>query len=228
MEKRYDEGLFLHSRRIPYPGPCFARPSARRVCFVATAALPGTTRCQGRRWCTRNTGRYFRSPRSRSCGQTGRARTIANAMPPGGCCGMCDESIGGGGPDTAICTAGTGGASDGASPPCHGGCGGHGEVVGKGVEWLAELPCRTILSPIPGSVRLPSEAIVAEGIAPQIAKGPLRVADMDRLTAHYWPGLEIRHPWPSQRLAVNALSGRPGGGAGCVSAHVRICEGGPG
>ena len=26
---------------------------------------------------------------------------------------------------------------------------------------------------------------------------------MERLTAKYWPTLEIRHPWPSQRFAVN-------------------------
>ena len=32
--------------------------------------------------------------------------------------------------------------------------------------------------------------------------------DLARMTARYWPKLTIRHPWPSQRLAVNATQGR--------------------
>ena len=31
---------------------------------------------------------------------------------------------------------------------------------------------------------------------------------MERRTAKYWPTLEIRHPWPSQRFAVNSTQGR--------------------
>ena len=31
---------------------------------------------------------------------------------------------------------------------------------------------------------------------------------MERVTAKYWPTLEIRHPWPSQRFAVNSTQGR--------------------
>ena len=32
--------------------------------------------------------------------------------------------------------------------------------------------------------------------------------DLERMTARFWPKLTIRHPWPSQRLAVNATQGR--------------------
>ena len=32
--------------------------------------------------------------------------------------------------------------------------------------------------------------------------------DLARMTARYWPKPTIRHPWPSQRLAVNATQGR--------------------
>jgi len=32
--------------------------------------------------------------------------------------------------------------------------------------------------------------------------------EMDQLIATYWPKLTIRHPWPSQRLAVNPTRGR--------------------
>ena len=31
---------------------------------------------------------------------------------------------------------------------------------------------------------------------------------MERVTAKYWPKLRIRHPWPSQRFAVNSTQGR--------------------
>ncbi len=32
--------------------------------------------------------------------------------------------------------------------------------------------------------------------------------DLERMTVRFWPKLTIRHPWPSQRLAVNATLGR--------------------
>ena len=39
-------------------------------------------------------------------------------------------------------------------------------------------------------------------------KDRYRWTSLARLTATYWPRLEIRHPWPDQRFAVNSTRGR--------------------
>ena len=39
-------------------------------------------------------------------------------------------------------------------------------------------------------------------------KDRYRWTSLARLTATYWPKLEIRHPWPDQRFAVNSTQGR--------------------